>query len=149
MPRPLSEMIESLRALDLRLRRQLEEAETWVPQINQVVEQLRLLQLLDDSMLLGDIIHQSSYNPAYGPHDSCQLLQAAFGIGYGGLGVVLWDSEDYWRFRNIDRSTPTPELQVQMTLNFQPFERCGNAVRALLLPQIRPLVTRITERARV
>ena len=53
----------------------------------------------------------------------------------GGLGVIRWDTEEYQAFRReplVDQSG--------LELKFVPFAACGWAVKALLLPQIEPLM---------
>ena len=140
MTRSLNEMIEMLETLNLSVRRQLESAEAYAVGINQVIEHLTGIGLIEPMMLLGDIIHEARYNPRYGKEDSTRLLQAAIGLGYGGIGVVLWDSERYWEFIRSP-GPPTSEIEV----NFTPFNECPAAVKGLLMPQLYPLTVRVCQ----
>lgn len=143
MERSLSEMIESLRRLDLKLRSQIDAAETWVPQIDQVVDNLVSIGLLQEMVVLGSVVHTSSYNPQFGPEDSGQIIQAAFGIGLGGFGALRWDSEEYLAF------TKDSFDQELLQRKIVPFLSLDDATRGLLLPQLRPLIGTITRLAGV
>ncbi len=61
----------------------------------------------------------------------------------GGLGVILWDTEEY---AELGRVPEGPESEAR--LHLQPFEKCEPALKALLLPQIEPLIQRLFERMR-
>ena len=140
MSQTLNEQIEALRHLTLSVRRQLESAEAYVTGINEVVRQLVEIELIEPTILLGDIVHEARYNPRLGREDSTRILQAALGCGHGDIGAVIWDSEQYWEF--LRRNEP-PNCEVE--LNFTPFDECPSAVKGLLLPQMQPLVTRLAE----
>ena len=138
MSQTLNEQIEALKALNLSVRHQLEAAEAYVIGINDAVRQLVEIELIEPTMLLGHIIHEARYNHRLGREDSTRVLQAALGIGYGGTGVIVWDSQRYWEFLNFNE---TQNCEVE--LNFVPFDDCPSAVKGLLLPQLQPLVTRL------
>ena len=140
MPEELHQQLERLQQLNLSVRRSLEAAELYIPQINRQIDQLVLIGLLEPTMHLGDIIYESRYNPAYGAEDSTRLLQAALAPGFGGIGVSPWNSEDYWRFVNFNGSP-----QAEAIFNFLPFEHCSSAVKGLLVPRVQPLVVRACE----
>lgn len=142
MTRSLNEMIERLDFLNLSVRRQLESAEAYAVGINQVIEQLSDIGFVEPMILLGDVIHEMRYNPRYGKEDSTQLLQAAIGIGCGGIGVVPWDSEQYWEF-NRTQNPPNREIELNLT----PFDDCPAAVKGLLMPQLGPLTARVCQLA--
>jgi len=142
MPRSLSEQIEALQGLNLAIRHQLESAEAYVPDINDAVDRLVELGLLEPTMLLGDVIFQGAYNPKYGREDSARLLQACLGVGQGGVGVIVWDSERYWEFLRYNQP-----LSHDVQINFETFENCPDAVKGLLLPHLQPLVARVCQLA--
>lgn len=146
MDKSITQMLEEMRRLDLRLRMQLDAAETWVPQANQLVENLRSLGLLEEALLLGGIVHSSSYHPLHGPQDSGHLLQAAIGIGFGGFGIVSWDTEEHWAFYH---SSTTSASLDEVRAKFCPFDRCDRSTRGLLAPQIRPLLEQVAQIAGV
>jgi DNA invertase Pin-like site-specific DNA recombinase len=58
-----------------------------------------------------------------------------------GLGVVLWDSEEYAQWRDIPQG-----LEAEARSAFLPFEQCDAALKALLLPQIEPLLQPLRRR---
>lgn len=143
----ISSHIETLRNLNLQLHHQLEQLEACVPDLNRAVEQLRTLGLLDDAMLLGDVIQQGSYDPRCGPHDSGWVLQAAFGIGGGGLGTVIWDSEAYVSF--LRHGHVPPDIRAANFSPLEPLEETRPAVRGLMMPQVGPFVVEICRMAGV
>ena len=112
MSQTLNEQIEALRHLTLSVRRQLESAEAYVTGINEVVRQLVEIELIEPTILLGDIVHEARYNPRLGREDSTRVIQAALAIGDGGIGVIVWDSERYWEF--LKRNGP-PNCEVDLT----------------------------------
>lgn len=140
MTHPYPLLLERLRMLNLVLRLRLEQAEARIPGINDLIQQLFAIELLPETALLGLVIFERHYSAQTGPQDSSQVLQAAILIP-GGLGVVCWDSEDYLAFRNH-----LPENLQELFLKFVPFDRCGSAVKALLLPQVEPLMERLMTR---
>ena len=108
-------MIQQLQALIIRLRSQLNRAEAHVPTLNSVIARLTELNLIPERTLLGHIVHMRDYEPGSGIIDSGMVLQAALQIP-GGLGIVVWDTEEYVRIRN------TPEgliVSVTETNDFQ------------------------------
>jgi len=137
---PIRNYIQQLQHLNLLLRLHLEEAEVRIPEINDLIRQLLTIELVPETALLGLVIYERHYSALTGPQDSSQVLQSALLIP-GGLGVILWDCEDYLRFRNSP-----PVDQGELFLKFVPFEQCGSAVKALLLPQIEPLMELLFKR---
>jgi len=132
--------VERLRQLNLTLRVQLDQAEARIPGINDLIQQLGAIDLLNDAALLGLVIYERHYDLSRGPHDSGQVLQSVLMIP-GGIGVLLWDTEEYLAFR----STPEPD-PTTLKLKFVPFDDCEGAVKALLLPQVQPLMELLMNR---
>jgi len=137
---PIRNYVEQLQYLNLLLRLHLEEAEVRIPEINDLIRQLFTIEFVPETALLGLVIYERHYSALTGPHDSSQVLQSALLIP-GGLGVILWDSEDYLRFRNAP-----PVDQGELFLKFVPFDQCVSAVKALLLPQVQPLMELLLKR---
>lgn len=126
--------LHQLQQLNLHLRVHLEEAEVRVPEINDQIQQLYAIELVPETALLGTVICVRDYSILNGAPDSSQVFQSALLIP-GGLGVILWDCEDYLNFRN----GPSVD-QKELFLKFVPFDLCDSAVKALLLPHIEPLL---------
>lgn len=133
-------LLERLRQLNLSLRLQLDQAEARIPAINDLIEQLGAIDLLCEAALLGLVIYERHYDLSKGPRDSGQVLQSALMIP-GGIGVLLWDTDEYLAFR----SDPDPN-EASLFLKFVPFDDCEGAVKALLLPQIEPLMELLMNR---
>lgn len=53
----------------------------------------------------------------------------------GGLGVLLWDNDDYTRLSEISQG-----LEAEARLGFPAFERCEPAIKALLLAHLETLL---------
>lgn len=137
----ISNSLERLRNLNVTIRAQLEQAEAHIPDINIAIQQLSGIQLLPETALLGHIIFERHYCPINGPHDSSQVLQAALLIPQG-IGVIMWDLEEYIAFRN------NPDAhQGDLFLRFVGFDDLGFAIKALLLPQAESLLDRVIQMA--
>jgi hypothetical protein len=61
------------------------------------------------------------------------VVQAALCLP-GGLGVVLWDSEEYTHLSEIPQG-----LEAEARMGFQAF-KCEPAIKALLLPHLEALL---------
>ncbi len=136
-------IVEQLRQLTLSLSAQLDQAEARIPDINTVVTQLGGLGLLTETVILGIVIYEGHYGIRGGPHDSGLVIQAGLMLP-GGFGVICWDSEEYLAFRNSP-----PQSDAHLLLRFIPFEACVPAIRALLLPQVHPLLAMLLKRFRI
>jgi hypothetical protein len=112
-------------------------AEARVPEINRLLEQLVAVQIINETALLGDVVISRLYSALYAPADSGQVLVAALLLP-GGFGVVLYDSEE---LAQLEQS-PCDGHKIT-SLNFQPFDACEPAIRALLLPHLEPLLDRL------
>lgn len=142
MANPFQNHIDRLRQLNLSLRVQLEQAEARVPGINDLINQLATIELVTETALLGLVIYEGHYSILTGPHDSGQIVQAALMIP-GGFGVIYWDSEEFESFRN----SPL-ENEAELFCRFVPFDICPSAIKALLLPQVQPLLELLLVRFR-
>jgi hypothetical protein len=135
-PSNLSLHLETLRQLNLTLRQQLEAAEARVPAINEQIAQLVGIGLIQDAALLGEVVYDKAYSPIPTPTDGSLVLQAAILIP-GGLGLVAWDREEFLAVRNQGPGYRDTHLR------FVPFDELGSALKALLLPQVEPLLDRL------
>jgi hypothetical protein len=90
--------------------------------------------------ILGPIINHWAYEPRPRGWDSGPLAQAALLVP-GGIGVVIWDSEEYAELRRA-----TDGLEAEATARFVPFAACEPAVKGLLLPTIEPLLEQLADK---
>lgn len=134
----LTQRIQQLQQLNLTLRQQLEIAEHHLPAINEQIRSLADIDIVSGMALLGTVVYDRSYGPD-GPIDSNQILQAVIMVP-NGFGVCMWDSEEYFRVRQQPRIS---HGTIQM--KFVPFDECGSAVKALLLPHVEPLLERLMQ----
>ena len=109
-------------------------------EVNRVLGQLGETGFVHETVVLGAVIYYRYYASQPGGNDSGQLVQAALSVA-GGIGVVLWDSEEYAELQDVPDG-----LQVEAQLGFVPFERCEPALQGLLLPQIEPLLQQLRRR---
>jgi hypothetical protein len=121
----------------LKGRQQLEQAETYVPALNAQLEQLGVIDLANDITLLGGVIHERPYAAGSGRDDSAQFSQAVL-LAPEGIGAAVWDMEEY-----VENQKSPSGNEEQARLKFVPFDECSSAVKALLLPQVRPLLERL------
>lgn len=128
------QQLNSLRQLNVNIRHQLELVEARIPPLNELISQLAGVELLIDTALLGDIVFDRAYTPIPNYSDGSQLLQAAILIP-SGMGLVLWDREEYLAFRDYEG----PRFQ-DIHLRFSAFEELSPALKVLLLPQVDVLV---------
>jgi hypothetical protein len=140
-PSNLSLQLETLRQLNLTLRQQLEAAEARVPAINEQIAQLAGIGLIQDAALLGEVVYDKAYSPVPNPTDGSLVLQAAILIP-GGLGLVAWDREEFLAVRDQGPGYRDTHLR------FVSFDELGSALKALLLPQVEPLLDRLCQMAR-
>lgn len=133
----LNERLKQLQQFNTELRQQLEAAEACIPPINDAIEQLARVGLVHDQAFLGPIVYERGYSDRTGPHTSGQVLQSALLVP-GGLGIVLWDSEEYLAFVN----SPAPPGS-DLFPRFVRFEDCPLGVKALLMLHVRDLFERL------
>lgn len=126
----IQDLVAELAAFNTGIRHRWYLADCLVPGINDMLALMAGLGLLTDTVLLGEVICDRSY--AYPPldHESGQVVQAALLVP-GGLGVVVWDSEEYVEY---SRNPSRPDFDVRA--RFRPYRQCGQALRALILPHI-------------
>jgi hypothetical protein len=94
MSKEFDEMVAHLKWLNFWIRHSCDQAEAKMAEVNRLLQQLAETGWVQETVILGAVIHQRYYAPLSGGHDSSQVVQAALCLP-GGLGVVLWDSEDY------------------------------------------------------
>jgi len=140
MSKEFDEMVEYLKWLNFWIRHCRDQAEAKMGEVNRLLGQLGETGFVHETVVLGEVIHHRYYAPLSGGNDSGQLVQAALCVP-GGLGVVLWDSEEYSQWRDIPEG-----LEAEARPGFLPFERRDAALKALLLPQIEPLLQQLRRR---
>jgi hypothetical protein len=140
MSKEFDEMVEYLKWLNYWIQHCRDQAEAKMGEVNRLLGQLGETGFVHETVVLGEVIHHHYYAPRPGGNDSAQLVQAALCVP-GGLGVVLWDSEEYSPWRDIPEG-----LAAEARLGFFPFELCDTVLKALLLPQIEPLLQQLRRR---
>lgn len=133
------EVRRRLQEFNLRLRRRLEEAEARIPELNELIERVASLGVLPDLVLLGKVALQRPYDTGQGPEDSSQVLQAALLVP-GGLGAVIWDTEDLLSVREEPGG-----LVPHAKSRFFPFDELSPGEKGVLFAHFAPLVERLWE----
>lgn len=133
---PFQQRLHHLQHLNLEIRQRLEVAELKVGRVNPLLAQLAAAGLLNDTIVLGEVVLQRPYSVQADCTESGQFIQAALSVP-GGFGAVLWDSEEFAFLRD------TPQLESEAIRKAIPFEQCSSAIKALLLPQLEPLLDRL------
>lgn len=137
----INQLIQQLQELSIRLRSQLDQSEAHIVSLNHVVGSIADLNLVTEQVLLGHVVHMRDYTPSAGITDSGIVLQAALSIP-GGLGIVTWDTDVYARARL------SPDgLHGEGHHRFMEYASLDPAIRALLLPHVESLLTRLTRLA--
>lgn len=131
----LNKQLDRLRQLNLEIRRRLELAEAHVGTANLLLAQLAVTELMNDQIFLGDVIMQRPYSVHFDTA-SGQIIQAALSVD-SGFGAIFWDSEE------LAALADTSQFESEALLKHVPFNRCGSATKALLLPQLEPLLERL------
>ncbi len=132
----IDDVLELLRLRMLRFRHQLEIAEARVTGWNQLVRDLWRSGLLPQSAILGRVIETRPYAPMAGGHASGQVVQASLLIP-GGVGVLLWDTEDFVLLANVPDG-----LESDAWAHHIPFESCQPAHQVALAEQLSLLIGR-------
>lgn len=132
MSKKLNDQFSRLKLLNLEIRRWLELAEARIGMANELLAQLAATELMNDQIFLGDVILQRSYSVHF-DSGTGQVIQAALST-CGGFGAIFWDSEELATLEGA------PQFESEATLRLIPFGQCGPAVKALLLPQLEPLL---------
>jgi len=128
----LSARLEALKDLNLQIHYQAEQAEAKVATANPLIAQLAASGLVADQILLGQFLLLRGYSARFPPRDSGQVIQAALALP-GGLGAVVWDSEELASFRD------SPNYECEAFWRFLPFEQCEPIVKALITSNLAPL----------
>ena len=132
----IDDVLELLRLRVLRFRHQLEIAEARVPRWNQLVQQFWQAGLIPQAAILGRVIETRPYAPVEGGHSSGQVVQAAMLIP-GGLGVLLWDTEDF-----VLQSKIPDGLESHAWAHHVPFDRCVPSDQVSLAEQLPMMIGR-------
>lgn len=132
----IDDVLERLRLRVLRFRHQLEIAEARVPRWNQLVQEFWRAGLMPQTAILGRVIETRPYAPIEGGHSSGQVVQASLLIP-GGVGVLLWDTEDF-----VLQSKIPDGLESHAWAHHVPFDRCTPADQVALAEQLPMLIGR-------
>lgn len=128
----LSARLEALKELNAQIRHQAEQAEARVATANPLIAQLATSGLVADQILLGQFLLLRGYSSRFPPKDSGQVIQAALALP-GGVGAVVWDSEELALVRD------SPQYECEAFWRFVPFNECEPIVRALITSNLAPL----------
>jgi hypothetical protein len=128
--------LETLKQLNLSLRSQLELAEARIPPLNEQLTQLARIEFIHNEALFGAFVYHRAYsNPGAG--DGSLLLQAAILVP-DGIGLVAWDREEH-----LSLDGPDGPTYRDARPRFIVFHELDHAQKALLLPQVEPLVDQL------
>jgi len=130
----INELLELLRLRVLRLRHQLEIAEARVPRWNQLFQEFWRAGLVSQTAILERVIETRPYASIEGGHSSGQVVQASLLIP-GGVGVLLWDTEDFVRHSRIPDG-----LESHAWAHHVPFDRCEPAHQVALADELPMLI---------
>jgi hypothetical protein len=111
-------------------------AERRISTLNAIVQEAAEVGLVPRTALLGQIVQQRPYEPAPGGSSSGQVVQAGLLIP-GGIGVLLWDTEDFLALQRQDEGLESAAWNA-----FVPFDQCSAAFRAYLGAQYGDLLLR-------
>jgi hypothetical protein len=120
-----------------RLRERQARAEVLAAYLNYTVDELSTMGMLPPAIVLGPVIREQSLDANGHGLSNGRLVQAAVLVPEG-LGVVLWDVEDY-----AELSKQPGGLESEARMQFVPFSRCAPAIRGLLDEHIGDLLTRL------
>jgi hypothetical protein len=126
--------------LTIWLHHTAEQAEAHVERADRLIRKLADSGLLTKGVILGPIIHQRGYTPGAGNSDSAQFIQAVLHLP-NGLGVVLWDMEEY-----LDLDHQLDGLELAAMNKFEPFVECELATKALFFPNVPTLMDKLRKR---
>jgi hypothetical protein len=136
----MSDFDDEYTRLTIWLHHTAEQAEAHVERADRLIRKLTDSGLLAEGVILGPIIHERGYTPGRGGSDSAQLIQAVLHLPKG-LGVVLWDSEEY-----VQLEPQHDGLEVAAMSRFSPFAECDLAIKALFLPHLPDLMDKLRKR---
>lgn len=121
--------LQELRNLNIHLRRRWEIAETFLPAVNALIEQLALLETDLRITFVGNVLRERPYDSQHSAMSSGQVAQAALRFP-DGLGVLLWDGEEY-----LEASQQSAGLTADSERHFVPLNECSKALWALLVEE--------------
>ena len=143
MPDRFRERMENLRRRSLVLCGEVEQAEAYAADVEDLLRIPGVEGFIAQTLVLGSVIHRQSYDPGFGPPDSEQIYQAAI-VAPPGLGAVLWDLDHFQTQQH------SPEgLEPDAWVRFIPFRDCPRIVKSRLLPEVDSLLDRLLPPARV
>lgn len=143
MDEPTRMALAELGRLRDGLQSRLTSAGGTCDQINLRIEEIVMPAALSGRMILGDIVFDTRNNKRVLQTSKDLLLQAALGIGSGGLGAVIWSAAEYEQFiQNPSGSTDATGLK------FRRFNECPEEIRNALLPFVSVLINRFIETVR-
>lgn len=140
MTEPLRVAIDQLQQRHELLLSDLDAAGFHVLQINRLLGDLADEGVLEPVMILGDVLFDTRLQATTEGRQSHQVLQAAMGLGYGGVGAVVWNAQKF------DRQVRQLDSLSEEGVNYVPFERCTPEVRRALLPFLTSLLNCLRER---
>lgn len=91
---------------------------------------------MPQTAILGRVIETRPYAPIEGGHSSGQVVQASLLIP-GGVGVLLWDTEDF-----VLQSKIPDGLESHAWAHHVPFDRCTPADQVALAEELPKLIGR-------
>jgi len=136
----MSNFDEEYFRLTIRMHHTAEHAEARVERANKLIRKLTESGVLADGVILGPIIHERQYGPRKGGPDSAQFVQAILHVPQG-LGIVLWDFEEYLRLEDQQH-----ELECAAMSKFVPFSECEVGIKSLFAPHIPGLMNKLRKR---
>ena len=128
--------LDALTQLNLSVRRELEEAEHYVPAINRQVQSLLPIGIPEQLAVEGNIVLELPYLPDQGLSDSCQVYQAVLLVPEG-IGAAVYDLEEFLERRRSLDSNSSPRSR------FLPFDECNGYIMSALLPQVGSLLDQL------
>lgn len=136
------EMAEQLASLNLQIKHDMECAEAKVERVNLLIRELGNTGLLKRPIFLGGT-YSGTYDPAFGPHDSGQVTQAALLVPEG-FGVCRWDTEEWNRLEQSQEG-----FEPHARICFESFESCSPAEKKFLLPFVDEMLEDLTDMAQI
>ena len=102
MSKPFRKIVQDLQWLNFWIRHCCDQAEAKVREVNKLVRELGENGFVNETVILGSVIHHRYYAPQPGGSDSGQLVQAVLHVPHG-YGVALWDTEDYAALNEVSQ----------------------------------------------
>jgi hypothetical protein len=126
MHHSLTKQAAQLARLAMMIRIGIDNAESAIPGINDLLAELATLGVTD-FQVEGPAVYCRPAGPSSAYDDSFVVYQAVM-VQPGGVGAVLWDVNDY-----EEHISPPHGEPVDLAANFILYEQCPPIVRALLV----------------